>query len=89
MKVNEIIPGTIVQHFKRELLAEEEKKTNRYLYQIIGIALHSETGEQMVVYQAMYGDFGMFVRPMDMFLSQVDHEKYPQVRAKDRFTVIK
>lgn len=78
-------PGDIVRHFKRETLSDEEKKANRYLYQIIGIATHSETREKMVVYQALYGDFGMFVRPLEMFMSEVDHEKYPEIRQKYRF----
>ncbi len=89
MEEFEIVPGTIVQHFKRETLTEEEKKENKYLYQIHGIALHSETREKMVVYQAMYGDFGLFVRPLSMFVSEVDHEKYPDIQVKERFTVVK
>lgn len=78
-------PGDIVRHFKRETLSEDDRKANRYLYQIIGIATHSETREKMVVYQALYGDFGMFVRPLEMFMSEVDHEKYPEIRQKYRF----
>lgn len=42
------------------------------LYYVHDIAVHSETGEKMVVYQAMYGDYGMFVRPFDMFIEEVE-----------------
>lgn len=50
-------------------------------YQILSIATHSETGEQMVVYQQLYAPFGVYVRPLAMFMSRVDKEKYPQVQA--------
>lgn len=42
-------------------------------YQIIGIARHSETLEELVVYQSLYGDFGLWVRPASMFLEKVSH----------------
>lgn len=54
-------------------------------YQILSIATHSETGEQMVVYQQLYAPFGVYVRPLAMFMSRVDKEKYPQVQQEYRF----
>ena len=78
-------PGDIVQHFKCEMLNDEERNTKKYLYEIIGVATHSETRESMMVYRPLYDDGGMYVRPLDMFLSEVDQEKYPDVKQKYRF----
>ena len=54
-------------------------------YQVLSIATHSETGEQMVVYQQLYAPFGVYVRPLAMFMGKVDKEKYPQVQQEYRF----
>ena len=54
-------------------------------YLVEGIAKDSETKEDMVVYRRLYGDGGLWVRPKGMFLSTVDHEKYPNVKQEYRF----
>ena len=81
--------GDVVQHFKREMITEEEAKANMYLYKIVGIAEHSETREMMVVYQALCGDFKMYVRPYTMFMSPVEREKYPDVKQEYRFEKVR
>lgn len=70
------MPGSFYRHFKGNI------------YQIKDVATHSETGEKMVVYQAMYPPFGTWVRPLAMFLEKVDRKKYPDVKQRYRFEQI-
>lgn len=75
--------GDIVKHFKREL----DSSGNMYLYRILGVARHTENGEELMVYQALYGDCQIFARPLAMFVDEVDHIKYPDIKQKYRFEV--
>ena len=84
--------GDIVKHFKRETVSEEElvNNPNKYLYKIIGTATHTETKETVMIYKPLYevdclngADYA--ARPLDMFMSEVDHDKYPDIKQKYRF----
>ena len=77
--------GDIVRHFKREIHPEG----TRYLYEILGEAKHTETGEKLMVYRALYGDGGIYARPYAMFMSRVDRDKYPEIRQEYRFELWK
>lgn len=71
--------GDIVQHFKRETLSEKEKECNKYLYIVRDIAEHTETGEVLVIYQALYAPFKTYARPAEMFCEEIDTDKYKEI----------
>lgn len=74
--MNKLVVNGIYKHFKGDY------------YLVEGIVIHSETKEEMVLYKGLYDDCKTYVRPIDMFLSEVDHKKYPQVKQKYRFELI-
>ena len=65
--------NTIYRHFKGNL------------YLVLDLVVDSESGRDMVLYRALYDDLKLFVRPLDMFLSEVDHDKYPDIKQQYRF----
>ena len=71
--MREIKINGIYKHFKGDY------------YLVVDIAKHSETKEEYVVYRSLYGENNLWIRPLDMFLSEVDHDKYPDVSQKYRF----
>lgn len=74
--MNEIVKGGLYRHFK-----------GMYYY-VLDVATHSETGEKLVVYQKLYDDRDLYVRPLDMFCSDVDRNKYPDVKQQKRFQLM-
>lgn len=68
--------GKLVRHFKGKC------------YLIIDVVEHTETGEELVIYKAMYGDYKSYARPIEMFISKVDKQKYPKADQEYRFELV-
>lgn len=77
--------GDIVRHFKRETV---DQNTPGYLYKVLAFATHTETREKLVIYQALYAPYKTCARPYEMFCSEVDRKKYPDIKQQYRFEVI-
>ena len=75
--MRKIKTNTIYKHFKGDL------------YLVIDIATNTETDEKMVVYRALYGDCKLFTRPYDIFISEVDKDKYPNIKQKYKYEEVK
>ena len=77
--------GTVVRHFKWE--TDDEDNILKYLYIIKDFAKHTETEEELVIYQSLYSG-KVFARPVGMFVSEVDHEKYPNIKQLHRLEIV-
>lgn len=74
--MREVKVNRVYRHFKGDC------------YLVVDIARHSETGEEYVVYRKLYGDGGLWVRPLPMFLEPVDKVKYPDAKQEYRFELL-
>lgn len=80
-KDRKLLINAVVRHFKYEL----DNDANKHEYVVQSFPLNTETDEVMVCYRQLYAPFKVFVRPAKMFLEEVDHEKYPNIKQKYRF----
>lgn len=83
MEEREIKNGDIFEHFKVELDNDRKK----HLYEVLAVAEHTETKEKLVIYMSIYTN-KVYARPYEMFVSEVDKDKYPMIKRKYRMTDI-
>lgn len=76
MEQKTVIVGKTYRHFKGNL------------YNVLAMAIHTETEESLVVYQALYGEQTVYARPIAMFLEQIDPQKYPNAQQTFRFELV-
>ena len=74
--MNKLEPMTVVKHFKG----------NQYI--VLGVAKHTELNTDLVFYRSLDGERKLYARPLDMFMSDVDKDKYPDVQQKERFEYV-
>ena len=86
--------GDVVKHFKREMMTKEQliNNPNLYLYEIVGTSKNTETSEELMIYKPLYNakcieNVDYAARPLDMFMSKVDHLKYPNIKQVYRFEI--
>ncbi len=75
--MRKIKTNTIYRHFKGDL------------YLVTDIAINTENDEKMVVYRALYGDYTLYTRPYEIFVSEVDKDKYPNIKQKYKYEEVK